>query len=692
MDANGVLSAIYDETTNALRVSGSGGGGAVSSVNTRTGAVVLTPDDLSDAASTNKWTTAANLTKLAGIATGATANSSDATLLARANHTGTQAIGTISGLGTGVATLLATPSSANLLSALTDKTGTGVAVFATSPTLVTPTTNNLTVSGNISAAAWTTAGIRIKVVPATLTDTSSSGTVATAYTSVYGGNTIAASAATTFTNYFASYLNDPVAGTNVTLTNKWALGADSAKIGTSSQLTVSTAGVVKAFAADQTFTAGQPACIGVQNIYTLNFVNAYFGGGGVVTAPGVIDISPTVIAQQSMATIGMIGFKFAPTVKNLSSVAANLGAVAGFSSRATYTADTQSVTLQPIADYFSRMTFSTTGGGTLTASSDYVNFEGAVTLSDSGVNVSGTYACFAMVAPTVTAGTLASVTGLRIAAHAAGATLSTGIDIQALTSPTGNVCIEIAQPSGGSSANIGIRNAGNTVNSPTVQAITAVTDTIPILASTIRLNNTSGSSKTLTSAPTIATGSNGQILRIFNSSANDVVLQDQTASGLSTNLRLGAATRVLTTRDSITLLYSTTVGDWVELTYTGDAIKSASPTYGIGYSTGAGGAVTQATDKSTGVTLNTVSGKITMNAAALAASTSVGFTLTNSTIAVGDTVSVSLKSAATVNAYVIVVDAVAAGSCHFHLRNTTLATSLSEAVVINYNVIKGVSA
>jgi hypothetical protein len=44
----------------------------------------------------------------------------------------------VSGLGTGVATFLGTPSSANLKSALTDETGSGAAVFATSPTLVTP--------------------------------------------------------------------------------------------------------------------------------------------------------------------------------------------------------------------------------------------------------------------------------------------------------------------------------------------------------------------------------------------------------------------------------------------------------------------------------------------------------------------------------------------------------------------------
>lgn len=54
------------------------------------------------------------------------------------NATGLPISTGVSGLGTGVATFLATPSSANLRSALTDETGSGAAVFATSPTLVTP--------------------------------------------------------------------------------------------------------------------------------------------------------------------------------------------------------------------------------------------------------------------------------------------------------------------------------------------------------------------------------------------------------------------------------------------------------------------------------------------------------------------------------------------------------------------------
>jgi hypothetical protein len=55
----------------------------------------------------------------------------------------------VSGLGTNIATFLATPSSSNLAAALTDETGSGANVFATSPTLVTPLLGTPT-SGNLT--------------------------------------------------------------------------------------------------------------------------------------------------------------------------------------------------------------------------------------------------------------------------------------------------------------------------------------------------------------------------------------------------------------------------------------------------------------------------------------------------------------------------------------------------------------
>jgi hypothetical protein len=54
------------------------------------------------------------------------------------NCTGLPVATGVSGFGTGIATFLVTPTSANLRTALTDETGTGSAVFATTPTLVTP--------------------------------------------------------------------------------------------------------------------------------------------------------------------------------------------------------------------------------------------------------------------------------------------------------------------------------------------------------------------------------------------------------------------------------------------------------------------------------------------------------------------------------------------------------------------------
>ena len=59
----------------------------------------------------------------------------------------------ITGLGTGIATFLATPTSANLRTALTDETGTGSAVFATSPTIATPILTSPTLTSVLATSA-----------------------------------------------------------------------------------------------------------------------------------------------------------------------------------------------------------------------------------------------------------------------------------------------------------------------------------------------------------------------------------------------------------------------------------------------------------------------------------------------------------------------------------------------------------
>jgi 1-aminocyclopropane-1-carboxylate deaminase/D-cysteine desulfhydrase-like pyridoxal-dependent ACC family enzyme len=108
----------------------------------------------------------------------------------------------------------------------------------------------------------------------------------------------------------------------------------------------------------------------------------------------------------------------------------------------------------------------------------------------------------------------------------------------------------------------------------------------------------------------------------------------------------------------------------------------------IGYSTAAQGTVTQATSKSTGVTLNKSAGRITMNGALLAAGAAASFTLTNSLISTNDTIIVCVSGGGTAAAYTAYMSSLAAGSAVLTLRNLS-AGDLSEAVIVNYAIIHG---
>jgi len=109
-----------------------------------------------------------------------------------------------------------------------------------------------------------------------------------------------------------------------------------------------------------------------------------------------------------------------------------------------------------------------------------------------------------------------------------------------------------------------------------------------------------------------------------------------------------------------------------------------------GYITGEGGTVTQATSKATAVTLSKKCGQITMNAASLAADTTVTFTLTNTTIAATDLLVLSHNSGGTAGSYLLNAQA-GAGSASINVRNVT-AGALAEAIVIGFAVIKAVTA
>jgi hypothetical protein len=114
----------------------------------------------------------------------------------------------------------------------------------------------------------------------------------------------------------------------------------------------------------------------------------------------------------------------------------------------------------------------------------------------------------------------------------------------------------------------------------------------------------------------------------------------------------------------------------------------------FGYPTGAGGAVTQITNRTTGVTLNKATGQITTNNASLAAEAAAEFVVTNSAVAIGDVVVVSIQSGTNGGNTDVYVSAVAAGSFNIKVSNDNAAGGTAEtgAIIINFAVIKAVAA
>lgn len=126
-------------------------------------------------------------------------------------------------------------------------------------------------------------------------------------------------------------------------------------------------------------------------------------------------------------------------------------------------------------------------------------------------------------------------------------------------------------------------------------------------------------------------------------------------------------------------------------------IASGSTT-GIGYNSAAGtsvgSTVTQATNRTTGVTINTVCGQITTNNASLAAEASANFTVTNSLVGINDIVLVSIQSGTNGGNTAVSVVTVANGSFVIKVSNNNAAAGTAEtgAIIINYAIFKAVAA
>jgi hypothetical protein len=106
----------------------------------------------------------------------------------------------------------------------------------------------------------------------------------------------------------------------------------------------------------------------------------------------------------------------------------------------------------------------------------------------------------------------------------------------------------------------------------------------------------------------------------------------------------------------------------------------------LGFTSAGVSAVTQATNKATGVASSTPVTIVTMNGAAMNAATTVAFTLTNARITATGNILVSHTSAGTAGAYHVQACTLANGSAAIQVRNIT-AGSLSEAIVLTISII-----
>jgi len=188
-----------------------------------------------------------------------------------------------------------------------------------------------------------------------------------------------------------------------------------------------------------------------------------------------------------------------------------------------------------------------------------------------------------------------------------------------------------------------------------------------------------------------ATNADALLVRVLGTGFTTSGANFQDGATLLTGTNLGGGLSIGTQASANLRIYTNNTLRWT-LDNSGNTIitgKFTSSGGGLGYSTGAGGTVTQITSKATGATLSKLTGNVTTHNAALAAATIVSFVLTNTFIEATDLLAIQHVSGGTVGAYTITANC-AAGSATIYIRNNT-AGSLSEALVLKFALIKAVT-
>jgi hypothetical protein len=640
----------------------------------------------------------------------------------------------VSGLGTNVATFLATPSSANLAAALTDKTGTGVNVFANAPTF--PAQINLTANSGYNIYASGTAdnymagSLGIGGVPvagykvlnygswtgvSTFYGFSSQGTIqsdvtATSYSYRSAPNTAAASFTLGSLIHYVS--EGGVKGAGSTISNQYGFFADSSI----------TNGVNNIG-----FYGGIAAGTGRYNLYMGGTADNYLAGSlGVGATPSVgrtLQITKTLTGTTTVYGFfnqSPIATDVTTTTLNYTGIILNAGTALGDLSAYTATIDFigAGATISTLYGF--------NASSTLTGATNNYGFYGGIPSGTGRYNLYMAGTADNYLAGRLGIGTASPSYKLSVSDNIVGSTVWANVNNTDTTSGSAagyfasNGAVNAVMYS---SSNAGIGTYGMTTNHP-MTLITNNTERMRIDTSgNVGIGTTSpdaNSRLTIGGTPSVSSP-NGQLVNAtFSSAATGTAvsyssLPNTAAAAFTMGTMIGfkAAQGTIGAASAVTSQY----GFLAESNLTGATnnagffgnIAAAAGRYNfyaggsavnafsgdvnifgagkLGYTTGSGGAVTQTTSRTTTVTLNKTNGAITLFSA-LGTTTYQSFTVNNSTVSATDVVILTMQFGFS-GRYSIIATATAGG---FWVDIAALGTLYTEAPVINFAVIKAVNA
>lgn len=611
----------------------------------------------------------------------------------------------------------AATTSLQLKNVISDETGSGSLVFATTPTLVTP------VLGVATATSINKVAITAPATSATLTIANGATLTASATATVSGTNTGDNAVNTLYSGLVtnATHTGDATGATALTLAT---VNANVGSFGSATQsvaFTVNAKGLVTAASAT-TITPAIGSVTGLGTGVGAALVTAVGSAGSPVLNGGALGTPTSGVATNLTGTASGLTAGTVTTNANLTgdvtsvgnaTTLANSGVTAGVYSLANLVIDAKG-----------RITMA--GNGSL--GNSLVAIQNIPTMAaDQSIYYTSSTAAAAY-SLTAAARTVLDDATVGDMVNTLGGATSTGTGgLVRLNAPTlqGGMLVEAGgnfTTNYGAPAQLRVRRAQGTQSLP-AQATSGIqlgiigaqgmNDALAFAGYTSYIS--------FNAAQNITTLACGGYFNFYTTPIGSLTEVMRTWVGAGGNFGIGvfsaepsARLHVIHTSEQLRLAYdasnylSTTIGSTGAVTFdaigagaaftfsdsvTGtSSIVSTSATGGVGYATGAGGTVTQATSKTTGVTLNKTTGTITMNAAAMTYNTKVAFTLTNSAIAATDFVLVQHESGGTVGYYFCTATP-AAGSAtiNVYLEGFTAGT-LSEAIVLRFVVIKSVNA